>query len=194
MHMLGMWGMPRRVYTYAAETGWGSLNLLGTIGAGVIALSVLVFLYNVGRSLRRGHIAGPNPWDADTLECATASPPPSYNFAHIPVVTSREGLWAYRDHNDNVLPVVTGLRTDRREILVTSLLNAEPETRYELPDDSIWPFLTALSVGVAFIVAVYTPWGVLLGGALALLAALGWAWPTHPHPPGSERVVPEGAR
>jgi cytochrome c oxidase subunit 1 len=194
MHMLGMWGMPRRVYTYAAETGWGSLNLLGTIGAGVIALSVLVFLYNVGVSLRRGHIAGPNPWDADTLEWATASPPPSYNFAHIPVVTSREGLWTYRDHNDNVVPVVAGLRTDRREILVTSLLDAEPETRHEMPDDSIWPFLTALAIGVAFIVAVYTPWGVLLGGALALLATLGWAWPTHSHPPGSERVVPEGAR
>ena len=74
MHILGLWGMPRRVYTYPAELGWGSLNLLSTIGAFVFALSFALLIWNVLQSLRRGEIAGDNPWDAGTLEWATSSP------------------------------------------------------------------------------------------------------------------------
>jgi heme/copper-type cytochrome/quinol oxidase subunit 1 len=68
MHILGLIGMPRRVYTYPADMGWGPLNLLATIGAGLIALSVLAFIANMAISLRRGSLAGANPWDAETLE------------------------------------------------------------------------------------------------------------------------------
>ena len=94
MHILGLWGMPRRVYTYPAELGWGPLNLLSTIGAFVFALSFALLLWNVFWSLRRGEPAGDNPWGAGTLEWGTSSPPPPYNFAFQPYVTHREPVWA----------------------------------------------------------------------------------------------------
>ncbi len=93
MHLLGIEGMPRRVYTYPAFEGWGDLNLLITIGAFIMGLAVVVFVGNVLWSLRFGRPAGDNPWEAWTLEWATSSPPPSYNFASIPTVTSRRPLW-----------------------------------------------------------------------------------------------------
>src|SRR3954449_9712520 len=85
MHHLGVHGMPRRVYTYTDEMGWGPLNLLATAGAVVIAVSVLLFIVNALRSHRGGMLAGENPWGAGTLEWATSSPPPSYNFDRQPI-------------------------------------------------------------------------------------------------------------
>src|SRR5207302_2104 len=88
-HWLGAVGMPRRVFTYAASTGWGPLNLLSTIGAAILAIAMVIFFVNLVRSLRSGEIAGDDPWDAFTLEWATTSPPPPENFASIPAVTGR---------------------------------------------------------------------------------------------------------
>ena len=82
MHIIGLMGMPRRVYTYPDLPWWGTINLTETVGAFLLALSILVFLWNVVVSLRHGKPAGDNPWDAPTLEWATSSPPPVYNFAH----------------------------------------------------------------------------------------------------------------
>jgi cytochrome c oxidase subunit I len=92
-HWLGIVGMPRRVFTYAASTGWGPLNLMSTIGAALLLVAMVVFLVNLARSLRSGAIAGDDPWDAFTLEWATSSPPPPENFATIPAVTGRRPLW-----------------------------------------------------------------------------------------------------
>src|ERR1051325_5476363 len=86
MHILGFQGMPRRIYTYPAEMGWGTMNLVASLGAGLLAIGGLLFLINVARSYLTGPIAGDNPWNADTLEWATSSPPPVYNFLHLPVV------------------------------------------------------------------------------------------------------------
>ncbi len=173
MHQLGLEGMPRRVYTYLAGTGWGDLNLISSIGAGMIVVGFLVFLANILVNLRAGAIARDDPWGADTLEWATNSPPPAYNFTYIPVVESRAPLW------DRVgeLPAVTGLRTDVRDTLVTTLLDAVPDSLHRHPRPSIWPLLAAVATTVLFVTLVFTPWGAVIGTPLLLLALLGWGWP-----------------
>ena len=100
MHIPGILGMPRHIYTYMPDRGWGIWNFIETIGAFVQALAVMVFLYNVVISLINGKEAGSDPWDAWTLEWATASPPPSYNFATDPVVNSRRPLWDLKHPED----------------------------------------------------------------------------------------------
>jgi cytochrome c oxidase subunit 1 len=93
MHILGTEGMPRRIYTYESGMGWEMWNFIETIGTFFLAFSVLMFIYNVLVSLRSGEVASNDPWDAATLEWVVPSPPPSYNFLHIPHVTSRRPLW-----------------------------------------------------------------------------------------------------
>src|SRR5205823_7765866 len=83
MHLLGLYGMPRRVYTYGAQTGWGPMNALASMGAGLIALSILTMLINFVMHRRRGALAGPNPWNADTLQWWLAPPPHGGNFTHL---------------------------------------------------------------------------------------------------------------
>jgi heme/copper-type cytochrome/quinol oxidase subunit 1 len=91
-HSLGLSGMPRRIYTYHAGTGWGTDNLISTVGAFVLALGVLLTLGNVAWSLRNGRRAGPDPWKGNTLEWFTTSPPPPHNFDVIPPVWSVEPM------------------------------------------------------------------------------------------------------
>jgi cytochrome c oxidase subunit I+III len=174
MHQLGLEGMPRRIYTYLPETGWGPLNLLATVGAVTIATSVAVFLINLARSMGAGAPAGDDPWNAPTLEWATSSPPPPYNFHLIPTVQGRSPLWS----RAAAAPVVTGLRTDMREILVTTMLDAEPDSRMRQPEPTVWPLLAALATGVTFITLIFTPWGLPIGAVLISLAFIGWGWPS----------------
>ena len=186
MHQLGLEGMPRRIYTYLEGTGWGGLNLVASIGAAIIFTSVAIFLVNALHSWRRGSIAPSNPWDADTLEWATTSPPPSYNFAYIPVVRSRNTLWEVGDTR----PVVTGLSTERPETLVTTLLDAEPDARHADPGPSIWPFILALTIGVFFIVLIFSTWGFVIGSLLSFGALAGWAWPRRDMPAPEKIELP----
>ena len=100
MHGQGVLGMPRRIYTYPADRGWEMWNLVTTLGVPLQIVAVLIFAVNVAVSLRRGERAGDDPWDAWTLEWATSSPPPEYNFETIPVTTSRRPLWDMKHPDD----------------------------------------------------------------------------------------------
>ena len=170
MHQLGLKGMPRRVYTYLPGSGWDTLNLVASIGAFILAAGVAVFLANAWWALRSGVIAGDNPWAADTLEWSVPSPPPSYSFLYLPTVQGRYALWSQTDQT----PIVRGLSTQKRQTLVTSVIEAQPELRFDVPGASIWPFCTAIATAVAFIVGIFTPWAFVAGAALAIAALAGW--------------------
>jgi cytochrome c oxidase subunit I+III len=132
-----------------------------------------VFLYNVWWSHGQGEVAGNNPWYAGTLEWATTSPPPIYNFLDLPTVGGREPLW----ENAPDQPVVTGLREDMREVLVTKPMDAEPDHRTEFPYPTIWPFLAALATTVLFIGSIFTPWALVWGTPPLAITMIGWFWP-----------------
>jgi cytochrome c oxidase subunit I len=100
MHVPGLLGMPRRIYTYEAGRGWEGWNLIVGIGAVVQTIATLFFVYNLVKSYFKGDVAGHDPWDAWTLEWATPSPPPSYNFAVEPTVNSRRPLWDLKHPED----------------------------------------------------------------------------------------------
>jgi cytochrome c oxidase subunit 1 len=173
MHVLGLNGMPRRVYTYPPELPWAGLNLFVSLSSAVLATGFLIFFIDVVRSYRSGPPAGPNPWNASGLEWATSSPPPPYNFRHIPLVNSREPLWTSAE----TLPVTTGLRVDRREFVVSSVTAAEPEAREASPADSIWPFLSAIATSIMLIGSMFSPWAVIWGAIPMAITFTGWFWP-----------------
>jgi hypothetical protein len=117
-----------------------------------------------------GVVAGDNPWAADSLEWATTSPPPNYNFHNLPVVQGRYPIWQATPD----APVVRGLSTTKRETLVTSVMDAQPELRFEIPGPTIWPFLLSLATAVMFIAGIFTPWAILIGAILAGIALACW--------------------
>ena len=178
MHIAGLMGMPRRVYTYPAGMGLEWPNLLSSLGGLVVGVAVLLFVVNMVMSLRRGATAEANPWDAPTLEWATTSPPPSYNFPHIPVVESGSPLWDAGD----TLPVMTGLRVEDRELLSTTVLSAEPDLREPSAMPSIWPFASAVATSVLFICSIFSPWAVAFGAIPVAIALTAWFWPSELKP------------
>jgi hypothetical protein len=143
-------------------------------------------------SLRRGRIAGPNPWDADSLEWATPSPPPPYNFVIIPAVASRSPLWEDRlaasEHRSSI---GEGMVLDHgKEIVATSAVDGQPEVILKMPEDSILPLLAALALTGIFVGAL-APWWWLVAvcSTACLVLACIWLWPrdrlaqtAEPHP------------
>ncbi|TGP86004.1 MULTISPECIES: cytochrome c oxidase subunit I [unclassified Mesorhizobium] len=172
MHILGLRGMPRRIYTYQPEMPWSGLNMFISLSAIVLAAGFLLFFIDAIRSARAGATASANPWGATTLEWATPSPPPSYNFAKLPLVDSLEPI-----HDDAFLPAAIGLRVDRRELLITSVVEAAPEARESSSGDSIWPLWAALATTVALIWSIFSPWAVVWGSIPVAIALIGWFWP-----------------
>ena len=191
MHFLGIQGMPRRVYTYPAEMGWGMLNLVSTAGALLLIAGGALFLFNAVRSYFAGAIAPADPWRGDSLEWTVSSPPPVYNFLHVPVVEGRHASW---DRSENP-PVVTGLRSDCREVLVTDVMDAEPDNKVEFPEPTIWPFLCAVVTSMFFIASVFTAWAVPVFVLPLAITLIGWFWPAERETPGNPYAHPaEAAR
>jgi heme/copper-type cytochrome/quinol oxidase subunit 1/heme/copper-type cytochrome/quinol oxidase subunit 3 len=181
LYVVGLLGMPRRVYTWAPGLGWEPFNLLASIGGFVIALGVILLFYNLATSLRRGAIAGGDPWDAWTLEWAATSPPPPTNFTQLPAVRSSRPLWDVKNPERSDEPMSKGGRA-------VTLSDEQP------PAQSSAPILVALGlVGLA---------GGLLGepliAALAALFAFAglvfWTWePWHsPEEEASDAGLPSG--
>jgi cytochrome c oxidase subunit 1/cytochrome c oxidase subunit I+III len=192
MHIVGLMGMPRRIYTYAPGMGWDTINLITTIGSFVFAVGILLFLVNLVVSLRRGRPAGANPWDAPTLEWSVPSPVPAYNFAVIPIVASRHPLWEERlNESPERSSLSSGyLLNQGRETLATTVLDAEPDLILKMPGDSFAPLILALALGVLFVGLIVHSAAVTGAAALATsVAILVWLWPQrslgqvaeHPH-------------
>jgi cytochrome c oxidase subunit I len=184
MHIAGLLGMPRRVYTYPAGVGLEAVNRVETVGAYLFGLGVLLVFINVVRGLRWGVPAGPNPWDASSLEWATSSPPPEYDFAVIPTVRSRHPLWEDRLPASDAGPsgerssVFRGPVLDRgRETMATSPLEGDVMAQQLMPEDSLWPLLLALGTTAAFYGLVFgLMWLFAVGSAWMIFCVVGWFW------------------
>ncbi len=158
MHFIGLLGMPRRIYTYDPVLGVGAMNLVSTIGAFIIGLSVIAFVINVFYSRRQRVEAGMDPWGAATLEWSIPSPPPRYNFAAIPEVVSRLPRWS--DTEMKAIP-------------------AEPEGEIHMPGGSYWPAVTAVGILILAVGALVTKLPIVLGGVAVVVVGI-YAWAFEP--------------
>jgi cytochrome c oxidase subunit 1 len=182
MHYLGLNGMPRRIYTYASEFGWGELNMLASLGYLVIFLGTLLFMWNLVISLRKQPDAGHDPWDAPGLEWSIVSPPPVYNFAEIPQVEGQDQYWIMKRR-----AAAEGQPITEPEALV------DPSTIH-MPSPSYWPLVTAIGALVlASGMLVDVGWPVIrfpipiLGGFIVFIGIIGWAnEPAAAEHPGDE--------
>ncbi|PMS15308.1 cytochrome c oxidase subunit I [Trinickia dabaoshanensis] len=185
MHILGLLGMPRRIYTYAPDMGWSTANLITSIGSFIFAFGILVFLIDVAYSLKRGPAAGNNPWDAGSLEWSIPSPPPPYNFAVLPIVGSRHPLWETRMEDEADKPEEARSHLDDgyllgqgKEALGTTAVSGKPYVILKMPGDSYAPFVLGLAAAL-FFGALLLQWWVFGGIVLAVCVAaiIGWMWP-----------------
>ena len=173
MHILGLKGMPRRVYTYQPGLGWESINRLESMGAVLIVLSVLTMMINFALARKKGALAGPSPWGGETLEWTVASPPPAYNYLHVPVVNGMTPAWDLETER----PYVTGMRFDKREVLITKTLDAEPSHVEEQPEHSYAPILLTITVTVTLIGSIFYAWYFSFGLIPVTIALVYWFWP-----------------
>ena len=162
MHFLGLNGMPRRIYTYAEEFGWGGLNMLSSLGYLVIFAGILVLLLALWQS-RNARRVSHDPWDAPGLEWSIASPPPAYNFAKLPQVQGRDDYWIKKEAAREAGTPITG-----PEPLVD-------ERTIHMPSPSYWPLVVAAGVGLIG-GGLLSHYGVsFLGGLIAFIGTIGWA-------------------
>jgi cytochrome c oxidase subunit 1/cytochrome c oxidase subunit I+III len=172
MHLAGLNGMPRRVYTYPEGLGWDGPQAIATVGAFTIALGLLAYAANVVVGLTRGRLAGTNPWAAGTLEWLADSPPADHNFSGTPVVKSRYPLW--EEEPELVHAYVSH---DRRETVETTALGAEPEVRSIEPGPSVVPLVASTGTAVAFVGLIFDPIWAAFGLAILGLALVRWFMP-----------------
>jgi cytochrome c oxidase subunit I+III len=187
MHIVGLLGMPRRVYTYQDGVGWTAYNLAETIGGYLTAAGILVLLGNLVVSYRRANPAGPDPWHGPTLEWTTSSPPPEYDFAVIPTVTSAYPNWDPDDRLEDRRKLDAGvLVLDRgHEQLEVTPVDARFSDVVRMPSDSPWPIVLAAAISLVFVMLVIEHYAAAAAmGVLCLLALVGW----HSHEPPSDEV------
>jgi cytochrome c oxidase subunit 1 len=180
MHWLGLNGMPRRISTYAEGMGWETSNAIATAGAMLIAVSVLIFIINVIRTISSKQEAEDDPWDGRTLEWSIPSPPPAYNFARIPQVKSLDDYW-YTKHPE--------LLHDERGEQTESPAPVEEDSHgggsIHLPSMSYYPFVVAIGMSIGIIgfmeirvdipsTDLQLPWLSVVGIVVGMWGLLGW--------------------
>lgn len=177
MHITGLLGMPRRVYTYAADMGWNGLNLLSTVGSFILAIGILLFFIDLFRTLRKPARQTDNPWHAATMEWLSTE---DYAARSIPDVRSREPLWDQPDLSAEVAAGrhwLPGTATGGRETMVTSPVSATPRYMLMLPGDSWLPLLAA--AGTAGFFLLLTMGLTIIAwtcGIVAIAAVIWWLW------------------
>jgi len=173
MMILGLLGMPRRISTYSDGYGWGFWNMMATVGAFMIASSILTFIINVIVSLRSKERAGNDPWDARTLEWTIPSPPPAYNFAEIPMVTALDDFWHKKyveKESGEVVPAMAGAANGEE--------HHGDGHGIHLPSPSYWPFVAALGPVIMAFGFIYD-FALVPAGAVILLIGI-YAWALEP--------------
>jgi cytochrome c oxidase subunit I+III len=176
MHILGLEGMPRRIFTYPSYVGWTALNLLESVGSYVLGAGLALVVVNLAVSLRRGAPASENPWNGETLEWATSSPPPAYNYAVIPTVTSAYPMWDRedREHDAARLERGEGVLARGHETPASTVQDAELDEVLAMPPHSWLPLLLGIVLALMFIMLLVHHYLIALGivgvGALGLAA------------------------
>jgi cytochrome c oxidase subunit I+III len=179
MHIVGLLGMPRRVYTYQPHLGWDAYNLSETIGAFVLAAGLVLIFANLAWSRFRGELAGANPFGGATLEWATTSPPPPYNFPVVPKVTSAYPIWDVEDRQTDAERLAAGVQVwnEGHEQPATTVRDGVLDEVLEMPAESPWPIAIALAAALAFTMLLTTHYvaaGIFFG--LDALALAAWHW------------------
>jgi cytochrome c oxidase subunit 1/cytochrome c oxidase subunit I+III len=177
MHILGILGMPRRIYTYPPDMGWTFMNQAETVGAFLLAAGLLTILGNLLYSFFRGPPSGNDPFEGDTLEWSTTSPPPPYTSAVIPTVTSPYPMWDKEDRelDSRRLERGEGVLSLGHETVATSVQDAEWDEVLSMPPHSVWPFLFGLCLPGVFAMLVLSHYWIALGFLVAGgLVGLGW--------------------
>jgi cytochrome c oxidase subunit I+III len=208
MHLSGLLGMPRRVYTYPTEMGLDAYNLLSSIGAFIFAGGVLLSVFNFFRSLRAGRPAGDNPWDADSLEWSTSSPPPNAQYARIPVVRDRHPLWDEHWAQERMRPEETPARdreaqedveqmaywpTGWRGALVVSVTEGRPLAVVHMPRRSFSPFIMSVGFLVLFAALIVDHVPLMAAGAgIIAVALVMWFWPQDTETAAMEEMAGPG--
>jgi cytochrome c oxidase subunit 1/cytochrome c oxidase subunit I+III len=177
MHIVGLEGMPRRQYTYPGGLGWGSDNLVESIGAYITAAGILLLIGNLVVSYFRGLPSGPDPWHGATLEWTIPSPPPEYNFAVIPKVSSAYPNWDAGDREEDRRKLEQGVMVleHGHEQPATSPADGWWSEIVEMPHDSPWPIALAVSIAIVFVFLLLHLWVVAaFASAGMFISLLGW--------------------
>ncbi len=163
MHFSGLNGMPRRIYTYDSSMGWDLMNMISSVGSGLLAVGMLVFVYNLVRGARKGEMAGADPWDARTLEWSIPSPPPEYNFEQIPTVHGIDAFWMQKREGVRMMPPGGG-----------SGENGSPSIH--LPQPSFWPILVSIGLLIGGYGLIFNLAVAAIGGAIAMVSTYAWSF------------------